>query len=275
MAPVNYKKEFETMKKKLESLGLSISLPPNCTYQSRLTPDLFENGSWSEQRVLVTIDQLKYLPLPLYDPEIPLFYRILCDPNCARALYQLGGDLIRIAYQFARRAAGLETTYASKLNPKFPTDAFNIRDYTVENFFKHYSVGVMKTERSKWAVRLNRNLKDFPNEEHRIMRDVDWHSKSNFTCRKSNDVTWRKCPVILTGHYISGLNEQGEVNPIPRDYPAYCPWEFRLTKEEQVKVNKVHLCTFLVYAMINFHLLLMRFIFIIRRLLRRLLRRQN
>ena len=71
------------------------------------------------------------------------------------------------------------------------------------------------------------------------MYDIDFHSNSNYTCRKSNDTTWRRCPVILTGHYISGKDANGNVIPLPSDFPPYCPWELRITAEENPKVAKV------------------------------------
>ena len=194
---------------------------------------------------------MKYLPLPLYNPEIPLFYRILCDPKFARALYQICSDAIRIPHQYARRAAGLEPSFDLR-NPDFPTDAFDRSSYTVENFFKHYTVGVMKSNVTKWAVRANRNLKNFPDEKDRIICDVDFHSNSNFACRKSNDSSWRKCPVILSGHYISGLDANGEVIPLPSDYPPYCPWEFRITAQEKPKVRQVCYFLYFLFLLVRF-----------------------
>ncbi|XP_026395893.1 F-box/LRR-repeat protein At4g14103-like [Papaver somniferum] len=177
---------------------------------------------WSNQRVIVSLGKLQILPIPLHNPEIPLFYKILADERFAWGIFQLSGDAIRIALEYSRRADGLESSYSYEVRDKLYRDkVIDFTEYTLDNFFNHYYVGLMKSNSTKWAVRLRR--KDGIAEDNRIMRDVDWNDKSNNSARRSNDSSWLNCPAILEGPYISGKAEDGSDLPLPYNLSSYQP----------------------------------------------------
>ncbi|RZC47708.1 hypothetical protein C5167_040656 [Papaver somniferum] len=107
-------------------------------------------------------------------------------------------------------------------------------EYTLEKFFKNYYVTVMKSNVTKWTIRIRRM--DGIAEDEKIMRDVDWNSNSNRAARRSNDSSWINFPVILEGSFVSGKAADGSDNPLPEAFPLYQPWEFKLLANEEKKV---------------------------------------
>ncbi|XP_026443459.1 uncharacterized protein LOC113343521 isoform X2 [Papaver somniferum] len=72
------------------------------------------------------------------------------------------------------------------------------------------------------------------------MRDVDFHDSTNHTACRSNYNRWDVYPVILEGPYITAFNSDGSIIPLPEDFPAYNPWEFKWIERESVKDLKIH-----------------------------------
>lgn len=158
MAPADKKMEIEftRLEKEFDTRGYSLSLPSDSDYSSKLNLELINSEQWTNHKIIVSLGQLlNNLPIPLYNPKIPLFYEILADDRFARGIFQLSGDAIRISLEYSRRAAGLGTSYAYEVrNELFRDKAINPADYTPDNFFKHYYVAIMKNESTKWAIRL-------------------------------------------------------------------------------------------------------------------------
>ncbi|XP_026442885.1 metalloendoproteinase 1-MMP-like [Papaver somniferum] len=94
-------------------------------------------------------------------------------------------------------------------------------EYTLDNFFKNYYIAIMKSNVTKWVIRIRRV--DGITEDEKIMQEVDWNSNSNRAARKSNDSSWINCPVILEGSFVSGKAADGADNPLPEDFPLYQP----------------------------------------------------
>ncbi|XP_026440697.1 golgin IMH1-like [Papaver somniferum] len=106
-------------------------------------------------------------------------------------------EFSRLKNEFHSRA-GLGTSYTYEVRKESHLDkVIDSSEYTLDNFFNNYYVAIMKSNLTKWAVRLRR--KDGIAEDDKIMRDVDWNDKSNSSARRSNDSSWLNCPVILEG----------------------------------------------------------------------------
>ncbi|XP_026420709.1 uncharacterized protein LOC113316776 [Papaver somniferum] len=97
-----------------------------------------------------------------------MFYEILADARFVRRIFQLSGDAIRIAYDYSRRAAGLGTSYTYEVRKESHRDkVIDSSEYTLDNFFNNYYVAIMKSNLTKWAVRLRR--KDGITEDNKII----------------------------------------------------------------------------------------------------------
>ncbi|XP_026415788.1 uncharacterized protein LOC113311151 [Papaver somniferum] len=102
--------------------------------------------------------------------------------------------------EHARRGAGLESLYPKKVRkPEYADVDINPEEYTVENFFAHYNIVIMKNESSRWG-----------------------------------EDRWNVFLIILRGPYIAGLHVDGSINSLPECFPAYNPWEFKWTETEVV-----------------------------------------
>ena len=106
--------------------------------------------------------------------------------------------------------------------------------YTVENFFKNYTVIPMKDYGYRWAFRCFKVLASKLKEDELLMRDIDYHtSLNNFIPRFSHDSTWDNGPLLLKGPYISGSH------PLPPSLSTYCPWLLNWPeKEKQIEELK-------------------------------------
>ncbi|RZC84665.1 hypothetical protein C5167_047449 [Papaver somniferum] len=206
MAPAGKKMEieFNRLKTEFNQRGYELSLPPSYNFASKLNLDLIKSDQWNNRKIIVALGQLQFLPIPLYNPEIPLFYRILADDRFARGIFQLIGDAIRIPLEYARRAVGLGNSYPDEVRKEDHRDKIiDPAEYTLDNFFNNYYVVVMKSNVTKWAVRIRR---------------VDGS--------------------VEEGSFVSGKAEDGSDNPLPEDFPLYQPWEFKLLEYEEKKVAK-------------------------------------
>ncbi|XP_026416593.1 interactor of constitutive active ROPs 2, chloroplastic-like [Papaver somniferum] len=212
MAPAGKKMEieFNRVKTDFNQRGYELSLPPSCNFASKLNLDLIKSEQFNNRKIIISLGQFQFLPIPLYNPEIPLFYRILADERFT--LFQLSGDAIRIPLEYARRAAGLGNSYPNE----------------------NYYIAIVKSNVTKWVVRIKRV--DGITEDEKIMRDVDWNSNYNRVAPRSNDSSWLNFPVILEGSFVSRKAADGSDNPLPEDFPLYQPWEFKLFENEEKKV---------------------------------------
>ncbi|RZC49580.1 hypothetical protein C5167_018011 [Papaver somniferum] len=207
-------KEFKRLKAEFECKGFKLSISPGSESTSSLERKWFSLDQWNDQKIIISLRQLlSGLPIPHYNPQIPLFYELLSDAEI-----------------FARNIP-------TEWKPECAQKEIIPSEYTVENFFLHYNVVIMKNKSFRSGIRLSR--KDGFAEDYRIIRDVDFHDNSNNTARKSKDVRWVEYPIILEGPYITGKRADGSTLPLPLNLAAYNPWEFKWTEEDDnKKANK-------------------------------------
>lgn len=195
-----------------------MTVPEYSNHETSPSIDWLSSDQWDDRKVIVSLGQLSAgLPIPLCDSEIPLFYEILSHEEFRRGIFQLNGDTIRIMVECSCRASSFPSLYESAL-------PFSEEYYTVENFFTHYFVGLVANPKFRWGVRLRRQ--DCFTDETRIMRDVDFHERTNRTACWTKDPKWMMYPVLLEGRYISGRNADGSDHALPSNHVDYKPWVF-------------------------------------------------
>ena len=134
--------------------------------------------------------------------------------------------------EFCCRAATGESQYKDcPKKPGYENIPIVQEKYTVQNFFKNYSLKFARKEDKRWGVTLHRNTN--VDKDDLLMHDIDDASGTNKTPRHSHDNDWYVFPLRLTGSYISGTV------PLPEHLIArnYQPWVFNWpTREKDVSI---------------------------------------
>ena len=84
MAPSGHRheKNLKDVQKDLADKGFTLSTIPGENAKSILSVKLFSDQCCDDQSIIISLGQiLAGLPIPLYNPDIPLFYEILAHPG--------------------------------------------------------------------------------------------------------------------------------------------------------------------------------------------------
>lgn len=216
------KKSLADYQKEFEAHGITVETVPGQTESSRLSLKLITDYQdiLDGRTLLITKGQLDAgLPIPLYNPDLPIFCEIISHDLFMRAIYQMNGDDIRIINEFSFRAATGTTLFDDDVKKaEYKDTVINPSHYTADNFFKNYEVIPMKKETCYWAVRLHKTLAKKLSKDELLMRDIDWCPGNNSCVRWSSDDRWDLHPLLLKGNYISGNSA------IPEFLSSWRPW---------------------------------------------------
>lgn len=188
--------------------------------------------------IVVTEGQLGVgLRLPLYNPLNTFQYEVLAGLNPQRDLCQPNGNFWRILRECDFRSQGIVT--AHERNQFYPSKSYLYTpDSFLDNYWCHHLIG---EKFEGFGVGISRN--------HRALRgpllltDLDPHSPSNITLRKTNDPKWLVCPIRVVGPYVYGWDDVGGVLPgLPEMHgalPDYRPWELNWTTAPVVRKCRI------------------------------------
>ncbi|RZC92354.1 hypothetical protein C5167_003962 [Papaver somniferum] len=91
MAPQAGKKQnakIQRIKDEVQPKGITLTVPPTSTHTTELDLGRIALDQRSDRKVTVSLGKLSAgLPVPLFDPENPLFYEILSHLGDRRVIY--------------------------------------------------------------------------------------------------------------------------------------------------------------------------------------------